>query len=353
MIPDEVDDRQQVLTEEEKSVQILQDMLADNELQIKSAFQEHDRLIREIRKAKLDLVKPSTKIRNLVRSLSPMDDAFFTRLGEDPDAIGEVISTVLRVPVRVVSSTPQYTILNLGSRGVRLDNLAEIVVEAEILEDCRWGKKGTFVDIEVQKENKDDHEFRVYYNGASLIINKTAPGTPFKDIPQAIVIYISSFDVFHEGKFFYETVKVDKASGKPRRSPVTEFYLNTANLSAAINSQDAYDRKLAALMVLFRDVDTYDDSFPAFSRRKRELRETEKGVEDVSKELQSIIDEEVAERDRQIKAQAEELKQQAEELKQDKEVIKYFMRITGTPLQTVMDTIGIPAAEQSQFNTLI
>ena len=88
---------------------------------------------------------------------------------------------------------------------------------------------------------------------------------------------------------------------------------------------------------------------------------------DVSKELQRIIDEEIAEKERQIKLQVEELKQldeelkwQAEELKRldeviklQDEIIKYFIRITGIPLKTVMDTIGIPAAEQYRYNVLI
>ena len=98
-------------------------------------------------------------------------------------------------------------------------------------------------------------------------------------------------------------------------------------------------------------------------------------MEDVSKELQRIIDEEIAEKERQIKLQVEELKQldeelkwqaeelkrrdeeikrQAEELKEDEEVIKkLIMLLTGIPLKTVMDTIGIPATEQSGYNALI
>ncbi|MBR1707220.1 MAG: hypothetical protein IJ719_00125 [Clostridia bacterium] len=44
-------------------------------------------------------------------------------------------------------------------------------------------------------------------------------------------------------------------------------------------------------MKMFRDPDWYDQQFPAFSERKRLILETPKGVMEVSKELQLIIEE--------------------------------------------------------------
>ena len=62
-----------------------------------------------------------------------------------------------------------------------------------------------------------------------------------------------------------------------------------------VNNEDVRVQRVSALMKVLRDPDWYDEQFPALSQRKRELHETEKGVEDVSKEMQLII-EEVAEK---------------------------------------------------------
>lgn len=251
----------------------------------------------ELAKEEISVVIPSEVAINASRKMGPMDDIFFNKMGEDPDAIGEVISTVLGIPVIVRDVIPQYTIAGIGNRGVRLDAFAAVIPEytvtVELGEDCFLGAKGALINIEVQKNDDDDHEYRVYYNGASIIVNNTPKGTKkFRDIPRAVVIFISDFDVFEEGEMYYEVHKVTKKSGTPRRSPVTEIYINTAHEDRS----DERMKKIADLMKVFKDPELYDfDRFPKFSNRKHELKETEKGVMEVSKELQQVIDREKAE----------------------------------------------------------
>ena len=256
---------------------------------------------RALAKEKISVVVPSQTTQDLSRTMGPMDDLFFNKVGEDKEAIGEIISTVLGISVIVKDVVPQYTIPGIGNRGVRLDAFAmvmpEVVVTVELGEDCYLGEKGAAIDIEVQKDDKDDHEYRVYYNGASIVVNNTGRGTErFADIQRAVVIFISDFDVFGEGEMYYEVVKVIKKSGTPRRSPVTEIYINTVNVD---RSDDRLDR-IADMMKVFKDPEHYDfDKFPKFSRRKKELKETEEGVMELSRELQQVIDDEKAEERRE------------------------------------------------------
>ena len=325
----------------EQQIEEFEHLLSQQEDEMVRLRDERSSIVRKLRKAKLKLVAPSEVVLKLARTAGPLDDVFFTKLAEDIATIEEIVSTVLNVPVKVKSTIPQFTITNIGSRGVRLDSFAEIIVEAELQEDCVWGKKGAFVDVEVQKENVGDHEYRVFYNGASMVIDKTPKNTNFADLARAIVIYISAFDVFKEGKVFYETVKVDKESKNPRRSPVSEFYVNTENLDAAANDQDERIRRVSALMKVFRDPDWYDEQmFPAFSKRKKELHETEKGVEDVSREMQLIIDEEV---------------KKAEQKAEEREVasirsLKEKMKLT---TQEAMDAMSIPTDRQARYAQMV
>ncbi|MBR1627812.1 MAG: PD-(D/E)XK nuclease family transposase, partial [Lachnospiraceae bacterium] len=251
-------------------------------------------MMKKLSKAELDVVVPSDRAIEASRKMGPMDDVFFNKLGESDGAIEEVISTVLGMPIIVREVVPQYTIAEMGSRGVRLDSFATIVPQAHVVveleEECFLGPKGSFVNIEVQMQNNDDFEYRVYYNGASIIVNNTPKGTKkFADIPRAVVIFISAFDVFEEGEMYYEVQKSIKKSGTPRRSPVTEIYINTQYEDAS----DERMKKITDLMKLFKDPDAYDfDSFPKFSQRKKDLRTTEKGVLEVASEFQQIIDDE-------------------------------------------------------------
>ena len=253
--------------------------------------------IQELAKEEISIVVPGEVAINASMKMGPMDDIFFNKMGEDADAIGEVISTVLGIPVIVRDVIPQYTITGIGNRGVRLDAFASVIPEyavtVELGESCYLGAKGALVNIEVQKNDNDDHEFRVYYNGASIIVNNTPKGTEkFRDIPRAVVIFISDFDVFGEGEMYYEVKKYTAKSMTPRRSPLTEIYINTAHEDRS----DGRMERIADLMKVFKDPNLYDyDKFPKFSNRKHELKETEKGVMELSKELQQVIDNEKAE----------------------------------------------------------
>ena len=66
------------------------------------------------------------------------------------------------------------------------------------------------IDIEVQKDDNDDHKYRVYYNGASIVVRNTPRGM--------------------------------KKSMTSRRSPVTEIYINTVN-------EDRSDERMGRMMV--------------------------------------------------------------------------------------------------------
>ncbi|MBR1628646.1 MAG: hypothetical protein IJ679_05165 [Lachnospiraceae bacterium] len=291
------DYKAKILADHQKKIEQLKAELARQQDIADEARKKISQAIRDLAKEEISIVVPSELVKEASRKMGPMDDVFFNRMGEDEDAIGEVISTVLGIPVVVKDAVPQYAIAGIGNRGVRLDAFVsvvpEVVVAVELGEDCYLGEKGAVIDIEVQKDDNDDHEYRVYYNGASIVVRNTPRGTKkFADIQRAVVIFISDFDVFGEGEMYYEVGKFTKKSMTPRRSPVTEIYINTVNEDRS----DERMGRIADLMKVFKNPELYDfDKFPKFSQRKKELKETEKGVMEVSSEIQQIIDNEKAE----------------------------------------------------------
>ena len=272
----------------------LEEQFAERQRVIEEAQKELLDIAEKLRKEKVNAVVPKETTTEQARKMGPMDDAFFNVLAEDPGTMEEIISAALGVSVKVKRVIPQYVIAGFGTRGVRLDSFSEIepvaVASVELLEDSvEFGEKGVLVDVEVQKQDRKDTEYRVYFNGASVIVQNTPPGIrDYRKLPRAVVIWISSYDPFGEGHMYYRNRLVDDRSGNARKRPVTEIYINTEH-------QDTSDEKMSRIskmMGIFKNPDEYDDvAFPKLSERKRNLK-TEKGVMDVSKELQQYIDSE-------------------------------------------------------------
>ena len=274
--------------------------LQNEYLEAHNRLQEENKRINELTRRliskELDKVVPSRLVLESAKKMGPMDDIFFNKMSEREDAIAEVISTILGIKVDVLEVVPQYTLTGIKTRGVRLDSFSRVVpqalVKVRLDEDSPFGPKGGMINVEVQKDDDDDHEYRVYYNGASMIVNNTPKGIMFKDLPRAIVIFISSFDVFEHGRLYYEMRKYTEQDKIPGRSPVTEIYIN----AGATDDSTPKLERITKLMELFTNPDKYNfDDFPAFSKRKDELKNTEKGVMEVSKEFQRVIDGQVEE----------------------------------------------------------
>ena len=216
-------------------------------------------------------------------------------MGESPEVDEEIISTILQFPVKVLRVIPQSTIANLQGRSVRLDVLADVVrVEAELMEDCPIGEKGAKVNIEVQKDNNDDHQRRVRYNASVITANETPTGAKFRNVPDVVAIFISKFDVFKEGEMLYQIDRKIRKSGTEVFNGFTEIYVNAAVKDRSTEGLSA----IADLMEIFVEEDRYDyDKFPKTSKRKDQFKNTEEGVKSMSRDLEAWADNRARERE--------------------------------------------------------
>ena len=112
------------------------------------------------------------------RALNPIDDLMFRKMAEDVGFCEEILRVILEDnELKVLETIPQWTGTNLQGRSVILD--AKCVKS-----------DGRQVNIEVQKEDDDDHQRRVRYNGAILTTNISEPGTKFKNVPDVCIVFI-------------------------------------------------------------------------------------------------------------------------------------------------------------------
>ena len=137
------------------------------------------------------------------RALNPIDDLMFRKMAEDVGFCEEILRVILEDnELKVLETIPQWTGTNLQGRSVILD--AKCVKS-----------DGRQVNIEVQKEDDDDHQRRVRYNGAILTTNISEPGTKFKNVPDVCIVFISKFDIFKGKSPIYHVDRV------VRETPIT------------------------------------------------------------------------------------------------------------------------------------
>ena len=171
-----------------------------------------------------------------VKNMVPFDDVMFQKMCESRETCQEIISTILGQDIRVIDVVPQDSIENLQGRSVRLDCLCKL-------------RDGIYVNVEVQKPDNDDHEARVRYNASVITANQTPKGIKFRDVAQVIVIYITRFDIFGDGRPIYHIDRVVRETGKVRTDGFTEIYVN----AAVKNYDDELNTNVSDLMDLFTD----------------------------------------------------------------------------------------------------
>ena len=327
-------------------------------------------------KEKSDTVRKTTSHENGIRSektveeakkLGMMDDLFFNKMMEDPAVCEEIISTCLKTPVKVKRVIPQSTITSLQNKGVRLDAFAEaaLLAEVKLLEDCPIGPEGFDVNVELQKSNKDDYQKRMLYNAGAVMLNRTPKNTKrFRDIRDVVVIMISSFDVFKKGKAWYRVKRVIEVDGNTTEvfNGMWEYYVNT---EVKDDNHTPEMKKISDLMKVFSEPERYDSQFPATSERKRQFRNTEKGVFEMSDSLQKYIDEEVEkavnkveEEKKEILRKAEEDRKKAEKEKEEAikavvDLIKNAMESFGITLERAMESLKIPQDKREMYMGLL
>ena len=203
--------------------------------------------------------------------LRPIDDLMFRVMARDGALCGELLGALLQDKgLEVVECEPQSAVTNPHGRSVVLDALCEL-------------SGGRFVDVEVQRADRDDLQRRARYHASLVTTDRTRPGTPFKDVPDVCVAFVCEFDPLGEGRSPCHAGRVVRESGRTLENGLSEVYVNALARDGG---------EVSALMRVFTEAEAYDEGrFPETSRVKRRLRETEEGREDMGSVIEEIREE--------------------------------------------------------------
>ena len=216
------------------------------------------------------------KIIEKVKQLRPIDDAMFKKLAESKAVCQEILRVILEDKRLIVNEViSEDSIANIFGRAVRLDAL------------CTLGD-GTVCNIEVQKENTDDDARRVRYNASSIVSRFTDKGKKFSEIPNVIIVYISEYDVFKQGRTIYHVNSVIMETNMVVDDGLSRIFVN-----AQYSNTDNTD--VGELMNCFLQKEIDKNKFPELSKKLSYFKNNEKGVGSMCSIIEEYANEEKAE----------------------------------------------------------
>ena len=185
---------------------------------------------------------------------------------------------------------PQEPVHNLQGRSVRLDVLCERT-------------DGSYINVEVQRADNDNHFKRVRYNASCITANVTEPGEKFKNVRDVCIIYISEFDVFKKGKTIYHTRQVVQETEKDE-NPI---YVEDGFFSIYVNTEIKDNTEIAELMSCFLQTKVKNPKFPKLSSRVAQFKENEEGERKMNALLEKYVERSRVEGKKEGKKEGEEI----------------------------------------------
>ncbi|MCD7812336.1 MAG: PD-(D/E)XK nuclease family transposase [Ruminococcus sp.] len=208
--------------------------------------------------------------REQVRKFNLMDDDFFTMVMQDKGAF-EVMLRILtgREDLHVKEVRTQYAMRNLVGHSVILDGYAE-------------DEEHKAYNVEIQIKDSGYHEKRVRYYQSNIDLMLLKRSAKYEDLPDLYLIFITSFDLFHEGQNHYEIKRM--LDGYQREIPngIHELYFNTAVKDHT---------RVSDLMQYFKNSSSDNTEFGRLSDRVKYYKETEEGVSHMCDAVKNYGDE--------------------------------------------------------------
>ena len=217
-----------------------------------------------------------------------------------------------RHDLKVQSVQGQYDIKNLQGRSIRLDILAV-------------DSNNRIYNIEIQRSDRGADAKRARYNSSLIDANITEAGDKYDALTETYVIFITENDVLKAGLPIYHVDRIIQETGEPFGDEAHIIY---------VNSKKQEDTELGRLMHDLHCKNAEDMHSKILADRVYELKETQKGVEFMCREMEQIYSEGI-ESGELKKAKASALSMAADGMKVDK--IAHYLNVSAQMVQKWID----------------
>lgn len=194
-----------------------------------------------------------------------------------------------------------------------------------ILDCVARDSEGKQMDVEIQQDNEGASPKRARYHSGLMDMNTLNPGQDFDDLPESYVIFITRDDALGYGLPIYH---IDR-----KIEEVSENFKDEAHI-IYVNSKKQEDTELGRLMHDLHCKNAEDMHSKILADRVYELKETQKGVEFMCREMEQIYSEGI-ESGELKKAKASALSMAADGMKVDK--IAHYLNVSVQMVQKWID----------------
>nr|WP_300326604.1 PD-(D/E)XK nuclease family transposase [uncultured Anaerostipes sp.] len=210
------------------------------------------------------------KYKGILKNLTMMNDVFMRNVFKKQECTEYVLQVIMgRKDLKVLDQVLQKDYKNLQGRSAILDC---VVQDAE----------GKQFDVEIQQDAEGASPKRARYHSGLMDMNTLNPGQDFDELPETYVIFITRDDVLGYDLPIYHIERKIKEVQADFKDEAYIIYVNS-------HRQD--DTELGRLMRDFHCKNAGDIHSEVLSKRVYELKESQEGVDFMSREMDEIYNE--------------------------------------------------------------
>lgn len=253
------------------------------------------------------------RYKGILKDLTIMSDVFMRNVFKKRECTEYVLQVIMnKKDLKVIDQVLQKDYKNLQGRSAILDCVTR-------------DSEGKQMDVEIQQDNEGASPKRARYHSGLMDMNTLNPGQDFDDLPESYVIFITRDDALGYGLPIYH---IDR-----KIEEVSENFKDEAHI-IYVNSKKQEDTELGRLMHDLHCKNAEDMHSKILADRVYELKETQKGVEFMCREMEQIYSEGI-ESGELKKAKASALSMAADGMKVDK--IAHYLNVSAQMVQKWID----------------
>ena len=202
-----------------------------------------------------------------IKNFRMIDDDFMKQVFEDKESAQELLRIITGNPkLKLIKNKTEYVINNLVGKGIRPDVYSE-------------DTENRLYNTEIQRAKIGASRKRARFNSSMLDATVRSPGKYFENLPETYVIFITETDVIGKGKSIYHIDRTIAETGEMFNDGEHIIYVNTSTTE---------ESAIGDLMRDFFQTEAEKIKNPILSDRVKFLKETEKGVSKMCKEMEEL-----------------------------------------------------------------
>ena len=206
-----------------------------------------------------------------IKNYTIMDDIFMRNVFKKKECVEYILQVVMsKKELQVIDHVLQKDYKNLQGRSAVLDCVAKDETNSQF-------------NIEIQGENEGASPKRARYHSGLLDMNTLNPGEPFEKLPETYVIFITRNDILGYNRPICHINRKVEEENEPFEDREHIIYVNSKK------QEDTTE--LGRLMHDLHCKNAKDMYSDILSSRVYELKETEKGVKEMCKDMEEIYSE--------------------------------------------------------------